>query len=370
MKHQSLAMATIILSCPGFFAIGAVSVPPSPTWTVAVADPSASVTGNALATALAASAFVTLRPAQAVGSGPLMAGKAIKMSAGGCTANVEVRSGSTSYMLTAGHCGSARERVYLGYTKTTSLGTVRASTWGSSKLGATITADVAMFGPVPKAQPLIFDTATKARKIVGYATPVVGERACFVGKGTRVEKCGPITKTQDAVRVGWNNKVDKIVTGQADVRVVAHPGDSGSPVYTVRGDGSAVMLGVLNSQDGPTMHFSPMPAALAALGITPKVTVVTVSGKHTPGATLSAKASLSSGVVAYGGTVAAPTSYQWYRGSTPIPGATKSTYTVRKTDVGKTVSVKAWVSLGGGKTSAAVRSKALLVTRVTTSKRS
>ncbi|MCL2483737.1 MAG: S1 family peptidase, partial [Propionibacteriaceae bacterium] len=221
----------------------------------------------------------TLSPAETAQTLPVMAGKEILIAQGSsstaiCTSDVVVQSGTGTYMLTAGHCGSKTAPVTLGSTSL-SLGAIQASTWGSSAAGATITADVAMFGPVSSPQAMVFAkpvgaSLPVARRIVDQGIPKVDKQACFSGRTTITEKCGTITQIDKPFSLQERDgTVGRTVTGMAIMDVSALGGDSGSPVYSINSDGSAVILGIISGTDNKTMSvFTPIDAALAATSST------------------------------------------------------------------------------------------------------
>lgn len=70
--------------------------------------------------------------------------------------------------------------------------------------------------------------------------------------------------------------------------------------------------------------------------------------------------------VTAGGWSGSPTptlSYQWYRGATPISGATSTTYTLVQADAGNTSNIKCVVTATNGAGSASADSNTVAITR-------
>lgn len=180
-------------------------------------------------------------------------GDAIYGSRYRCSLGFNVRSGSTYYFLTAGHCGKAESTWWTSQNHSTLLGgTVSASFPGKDY--ALVKYDAAY--PV--------DTAGKAGNvdIASAANAFVGESVTRDGSTTGIHS-GTVTALNVTVRYQGGG----VVRGLIQTTVCAEPGDSGGPLY----DGSAAIGltsgGSGDCRSGGTTFFQPVTAALTAYGV-------------------------------------------------------------------------------------------------------
>ncbi|MFF7449338.1 MULTISPECIES: trypsin-like serine protease [unclassified Streptomyces] len=169
-----------------------------------------------------------------------------------CSAGVNVRSGSTYYFVTAGHCTEGASTWYANSGMSTVIGPTTATSFPSND-----------FGVVQYANPAVPRPGTIGTvDVTGTATAYVGQSVCRRGATTGV-RCGRVT----ALNVTVNYAGGTIVYGLIQTNICAEPGDSGGPLYA--GD---KVLGILsggsgNCTSGGTSFFQPIQEALDAYGV-------------------------------------------------------------------------------------------------------
>lgn len=182
----------------------------------------------------------------------LSGGDGIYADARRCTAGVNVRSGSTYYFVTAGHCTEGLPTWYTGAALDTAVG----PTTGSSFPGND-------FGVVRYTNPSVPHPGTVGTvDVTGTASAYVGQRVCTRGATTGV-RCGVVTALNATVNYGGGD----IVSGLIQTNICAEPGDSGGPLYA--GD---KVIGILsggsgNCATGGTSYYQPVQEALSAYGL-------------------------------------------------------------------------------------------------------
>jgi streptogrisin B len=184
----------------------------------------------------------TLRPL-------LSAGDAIYGGRYRCSLGFNAVSGSTYYLLTAGHCGTLAATWYTNPAQTTLIG----PTVGYSFPGN----DYA----------LVRYTNTSLSHPGGYtvADAFVGEKVTRKGSTTGTHT-GTVTALNVSVRYG--GRLHGTVSGLIQTTVCAEPGDSGGPLY----DGTKA-LGLTSGGSGDctsggTTFFQPVREAANAYGVT------------------------------------------------------------------------------------------------------
>ncbi|MGW6569028.1 S1 family peptidase [Streptomyces sp. NPDC054975] len=174
---------------------------------------------------------------------PLLgAGDAIYGSGYRCSLGFNVRSGSTYYFLTAGHCGNVVKTWYANSAQSTLIG----PTTGSSFPGN----DYAL---------VRYDNASLAHP--------GGFTAADAYVGESVKRSGSTTGTRSGTVTGLNATVHYsgggTVRGMIQTNVCAEPGDSGGALY----DGTKALGltsgGSGNCSTGGTTFYQPVPEALA-----------------------------------------------------------------------------------------------------------
>jgi streptogrisin B len=179
----------------------------------------------------------------------LAAGDAIYGGGYRCSLGFNVVSGSTYYLLTAGHCGNVANTWYTN----SSLSTLVGPTIGSSFPGN----DYAL---------VRYDNAALTHT-GGFAVadPFVGESVKRTGSTTGTHS-GTVTALNVSVR--YSGKGGGTVKGMIQTTVCAEPGDSGGPLY----DGTKA-LGITSGgsgdcRSGGTTFYQPVRAAANAYGVT------------------------------------------------------------------------------------------------------
>jgi hypothetical protein len=171
-----------------------------------------------------------------------------------CSLGFNVRSGSTYYFLTAGHCGNIASTWYSNSSHTTVLGT----TAGSSFPGNDYAIVRYTNGSVP---PGTVDLYGGSQDITSAANAFVGEAVKRSGSTTHVHS-GSVTATNATV-----NYAEGTVTGLIKTTVCAEGGDSGGPLF----DGTKALGltsgGSGNCSSGGTTYFQPVTEALSVYGV-------------------------------------------------------------------------------------------------------
>jgi streptogrisin D len=217
-----------------------------------------SVTGTELAkiSAVVAELGTAVRTEQVAGtfSERLAGGDAIYGGQYRCSLGVNVRSGSTYYFLTAGHCGNVASTWYANSSHTSVLGT----TAGSSFPGNDYAIVRYTNGTVP---PGTVDLYPGSRDITSAGNAYVGESVCRSGSTTHVH-CGTVTAINATV-----NYAEGTVTGLIKTNICSEGGDSGGTLY----DGT-IALGIAsggtgNCSSGGTTYFQPITEPLSVYGV-------------------------------------------------------------------------------------------------------
>jgi S1-C subfamily serine protease len=200
--------------------------------------------GNSARLELAAGTFTTLA---------VVGGDAIYGSRYRCSLGFNVRSGSTYYFLTAGHCGKPEPKWWTSANHGTLLGSTVSATFPGK--------DYAL---VRYATSYAVDASGVAgnSNIASAANAFVGESVTRDGSTTGIHS-GTVTALNVTVRYQGGG----VVRGMIQTNVCAEPGDSGGPLY----DGTkAIGLTSGGSGDckkGGTTFFQPVTAALQAYGV-------------------------------------------------------------------------------------------------------
>jgi streptogrisin D len=183
-------------------------------------------------------------------------GQAIYSGQYRCSLGFNVRSGSTYYFLTAGHCGEIGATWYSNSAKTTLLGTrVSYSFPGNDFALIRYPAGVAT-------PPGTVYTYNGSQDITGAGTPVVGQTVSRSGSTTGVHT-GQVTQLNATV----NYSDGTSVSGTIRTTVCAEGGDSGGPLYS---GGTAYGLtsgGSGNCSRGGVTYFQPVTEALSNYGV-------------------------------------------------------------------------------------------------------
>ncbi|MEV4537950.1 S1 family peptidase [Asanoa sp. NPDC049518] len=175
-------------------------------------------------------------------------GDAIYTSGSRCSLGFNVRSGSTNYFLTAGHCTNAGSTWTNG---SQTLGTRAGTSFPGNDYGIVryTTTSVTISGTVG------------GQDITSARNPSVGET---------VNRRGSTTGTRSGQVLGLNSTVrypQGTVTGMIRTSVCAEPGDSGGPLYRGTSALGLTSGGSGNCSTGGTTYFQPVVEALNAYGV-------------------------------------------------------------------------------------------------------
>ncbi|MFD4525658.1 S1 family peptidase [Streptomyces sp. NPDC058470] len=182
----------------------------------------------------------------------LSGGDGIYSSGWRCSAGVNVRSGSTYYFVTAGHCTAGLPTWYTTSAMTTLVGPTTATSFPGDDYGLVRYSNPAV--PHPGTIGTIY--------ISGTAPAYVGQSVCRRGATTAV-RCGVVTGLNATVNYGNGD----IVSGLIKTNICAEPGDSGGPLFS--GD---KVIGILsggsgNCTTGGTTYYQPIQEVLNAYGL-------------------------------------------------------------------------------------------------------
>ncbi|WP_299537574.1 S1 family peptidase [uncultured Streptomyces sp.] len=179
-------------------------------------------------------------------------GDAIYASSWRCSLGFNVRSGSTYYFLTAGHCTDGAGTWWSNSAKTTVLGTTSGSSFPTNDYGlVTYTnSSVTKSGTVGSVD------------ITGAANATVGMSVTRRGSTTGIHS-GSVTGLNATVNYGGGD----VVYGMIRTNVCAEPGDSGGPLYSGTLAIGLTSGGSGNCSSGGTTYFQPVTEALSAYGV-------------------------------------------------------------------------------------------------------
>jgi streptogrisin C len=194
-------------------------------------------------------------PAPAAAPAPLVGGAAITTTGTRCSDGFSARSGTTTYLLTAGHC-TAEGRTWNGPDRRLIGTAVRTDypghDYGIVQVGGTTSwrgSGRVLGGPT----------------VTGATAAPSGSAVCRSGS-TSGYHCGTVQDTDVTVNYGSGT----VITGLTRTSVCADPGDSGGPFVT---PDSAQAQGTLSGGTGDcvaggTTYFQPLAPVLAAMNLT------------------------------------------------------------------------------------------------------
>ncbi|RLQ00503.1 S1 family peptidase [Micromonospora sp. CV4] len=188
----------------------------------------------------------------------IAAGQAIYGGGSRCSLGANVRSGSTYYVVTAGHCTTVAGAWYADSAQTTVLGTRTATSFPNNDYGL-----IRYTGRI--AHPSAVYTYPGLLTIYGAGSAYVGQAVCRSGATTGV-RCGTVTGLNQTVNYAGGN----VVYGLIRTNICAEPGDSGGPLYVAA---TGTIIGILsggsgNCTSGGTTYYQPIGEVLAAYGLT------------------------------------------------------------------------------------------------------
>nr|WP_237492472.1 S1 family peptidase [Streptomyces sp. YIM 132580] len=179
-------------------------------------------------------------------------GDAIYSNTGRCSLGFNVRSGSTYYFLTAGHCTNGSSTWWANSARTTVLGTTAGSSFPGNDYGLVRYTNTT----IPK------DGTVGGQDITSAANATVGMAVTRRGSTTGT-RSGSVTALNATVNYGGGD----VVTGMIRTNVCAEPGDSGGPLYSGTRAIGLTSGGSGNCSSGGTTFFQPVVEALNAYGV-------------------------------------------------------------------------------------------------------
>ncbi|MFE3514317.1 S1 family peptidase [Streptomyces sp. NPDC059166] len=179
-------------------------------------------------------------------------GDAIYASSWRCSLGFNVRSGSTYYFLTAGHCTDGAGTWWSNSGHTTVLGTTAGSSFPTNDYGIVryTNSSVAKSGTVG------------SQDITSAANATVGMSVTRRGSTTGIHS-GSVTGLNATVNYGGG----EVVYGMIRTNVCAEPGDSGGPLYSGTRAIGLTSGGSGDCSSGGTTFFQPVTEALSAYGV-------------------------------------------------------------------------------------------------------
>ncbi|MFI6090375.1 S1 family peptidase [Streptomyces sp. NPDC051218] len=179
-------------------------------------------------------------------------GDAIYASSWRCSLGFNVRSGSTYYFLTAGHCTDGAGTWWANSAKTTVLGSTHGSSFPTNDYGIVryTNASITKSGTVG------------SQDITSAGNATVGQNVTRRGSTTGTHT-GRVTGLNATVNYGGGD----IVYGMIKTTVCAEPGDSGGPLYAGSKALGLTSGGSGNCSSGGTTFFQPVTEALSAYGV-------------------------------------------------------------------------------------------------------
>ncbi|MCX4536020.1 S1 family peptidase [Streptomyces sp. NPDC002596] len=182
----------------------------------------------------------------------LSGGDAIYAPGWRCSLGFNVRSGSTYYFLTAGHCTDGNPPWYTNSSNSTYIGPTVGSSFPTNDYGLVRydNTSVAHAGTVG------------SQDITSAANATVGMSVTRRGSTTGIHS-GSVTGLNATVNYGGGD----IVYGMIKTNVCAEPGDSGGPLYSGTKAIGLTSGGSGNCSSGGTTYFQPVTEALSAYGV-------------------------------------------------------------------------------------------------------
>jgi len=171
-----------------------------------------------------------------------------------CSLGFNVRSGSTYYFLTAGHCGNIASAWYSNSSHTSLLGNTAGSSFPGNdyaivRYASGVTHDGTVY------------TYSGSQDITSAGNAYVGESVRRSGSTTGVHS-GTVTALNATV-----NYSEGTVYGLIRTTVCAEGGDSGGPLYSGTTALGLTSGGSGNCSSGGTTFFQPVTEALSAYGV-------------------------------------------------------------------------------------------------------
>ncbi|ATW47141.1 S1 family peptidase [Streptomyces peucetius] len=183
-------------------------------------------------------------------------GQAIYAGGGRCSLGFNVRSGSTYYVLTAGHCTNIGSTWYTNSSNTTLLGTRAGSSFPNNDYG------IIRHSSASAADGRVYLYNGSYRDITGAGNAYVGQTVQRSGSTTGL-RSGRVTGLNATVNYGGGD----VVYGMIQTNVCAEPGDSGGALFSGSTALGLTSGGSGNCSSGGTTFFQPVTEALSAYGV-------------------------------------------------------------------------------------------------------
>ncbi|MFF0483115.1 S1 family peptidase [Streptomyces sp. NPDC004435] len=183
-------------------------------------------------------------------------GQAIYAGGGRCSLGFNVRSGSTYYALTAGHCTNSASTWYTNSANTALLGTRTGSSFPTNDYG------IIRHSNASAADGRVYLYNGSYRDITSAGNAYVGQSVQRSGSTTGL-RSGTVTGLNATVNYGGGD----IVYGLIQTNVCAEPGDSGGPMFAGSTALGLTSGGSGNCSSGGTTFFQPVTEALSAYGV-------------------------------------------------------------------------------------------------------
>ncbi|QNE73445.1 trypsin-like serine protease [Streptomyces finlayi] len=183
-------------------------------------------------------------------------GQAIYAGGGRCSLGFNVRSGSTYYALTAGHCTNIGSTWYTNSSNTTLLGTRTGSSFPNNDYG------IIRHSNASAADGRVSLYNGSYRDITGAGNATVGQTVQRSGSTTGL-RSGRVTGLNATVNYGGGD----VVYGMIQTNVCAEPGDSGGSLFAGSTALGLTSGGSGNCSSGGTTFFQPVTEALSAYGV-------------------------------------------------------------------------------------------------------
>jgi streptogrisin B len=179
-------------------------------------------------------------------------GDAIYANSWRCSLGFNVRSGSTYYALTAGHCTDGAGTWWSNSARTNVVGSTVGSSFPTNDYGLI---KYASNSPVPPG-------TVGSQDITSAVNATVNMSVTRRGSTTGIHS-GTVTGLNATVNYGGGD----IVYGMIRTNVCAEPGDSGGPLYSGTRAVGLTSGGSGNCSSGGTTFFQPVVEALSAYGV-------------------------------------------------------------------------------------------------------
>ncbi|MEU6868658.1 S1 family peptidase [Streptomyces sp. NPDC046876] len=179
-------------------------------------------------------------------------GDAIYTSGWRCSLGFNVRSGTTYYVLTAGHCTDGAGTWWTNSSHTTTIGATVGSSFPNNDYGLVRYDNTSLAHP----------GTVGSQDITSAANATVGMSVTRRGSTTGTHS-GSVTGLNATVNYGNGD----IVYGMIRTNVCAEPGDSGGPLYSGSQAIGLTSGGSGNCTSGGTTFFQPVTEALSAYGV-------------------------------------------------------------------------------------------------------